>query len=323
MKLNLTRLFFVTFSFAAFASGAGAQGYPTRPVKIVVGYVAGGGPDTVARALAQKMGEILGQPFVVENRPGAGGTLATGMVAKSPADGYTLLAGETGQLVIAPYIYKTLSYNTLKDFTPIGLASSESVFLVASPKSNIKTLADLIRESKTNSGKISYGSSGVGTIHHITAEVFMQGAGIDMQHIPYKGSSQSVPAILAGDIPVLMSGFGSVAPHIRSGKLNLIAITTAKRPPSMPDAPIIGDLISGYDFPSETGLLAPAGLPGPVLAKLSNAIKLATESPEFIARFKDTGTMPSFMNPSEYTENLKTNLKKYEQAVSRAKIQPE
>jgi tripartite-type tricarboxylate transporter receptor subunit TctC len=323
MKLNLTRLFFVTFAFAAFASGAGAQGYPTRPVKIVVGYVAGGGPDTVARALAQKMGEILGQPFVVENRPGAGGTLATGIVAKSPADGYTLLAGETGQLVIAPHIYKTLSYNTLKDFTPIGLASSESVFLVASPKSNLKTMADLIRESKTNPGKISYGSSGVGTIHHITAEVFMQGAGIDMQHIPYKGSSQSVPAILAGDIPVLMSGFGSVAPHIRSGKLNLLAITTAKRPPSMPDAPIIGDLIAGYDFPSETGLLAPAGLPGPVLAKLSNAIKLATESPEFIARFKDTGTMPSFMNPSEYTENLKTNLKKYEQAVSRAKIQPE
>jgi tripartite-type tricarboxylate transporter receptor subunit TctC len=322
MRLNL-KLFFFTCAIAAVTSGVGAQDYPTRPVKIVVGYVAGGGPDSVARALAQKMGEILGQPFVVENRPGAGGTLATGIVAKSPADGYTLLAGETGQLVIAPYIYKTLSYNTLKDFTPIGLASSESVFLVASPKSNIKTMADLIRDSKANPGKISYGSSGIGTIHHITAEVFMQGAGINMQHVPYKGSSQSVPAILAGDIPVLMSGFGSVAAHIRSGKLNLLAITTAKRPPSMLDAPIIGDLIIGYDFPSETGLLAPAGLPVAVLAKLSNALKLATESPEFVARFKDTGTMPSFMNPNEYTENLKTNLKKYEQAVSRAKIQPE
>ena len=323
MKVNLKWLFFVTFAIAAFASGAGAQGYPTRPVKIIVGYVAGGGPDSVARALAQKMGEILGQPFVVENRPGAGGTLATGIVAKSLADGYTLLAVETGQLVIAPYIYKTLSYNTLKDFTPVGLASSESVFLVASPKSNIKTMADLIREAKANPGKISYGSSGIGTIHHITAEVFMSEAGIDLQHIPYKGSSQSVPAILAGDIPVLMSGFGSVAAHIRSGKLNPLAITTEKRPPSMPDAPIIGDLIKGYDFPSETGLLAPAGLPAVVLAKLSNAIKLATESPEFIARFKDTGTVPSFMDPSEYTKSLKANLKKYEQAVSLAKIQPQ
>ena len=323
MKSNLKRLFAVTCAIAAFTSGAGAQDYPTRPVKIIVGYVAGGGPDSVARALAQKMSESLGQSFVVENRPGAGGTLATGIVAKSPADGYTLLAGETGQLVIAPYIYKTLTYNTLKDFTPVGLATTEAVFLVASPKSNIKTMADLIREAKANPGKISYGSSGVGTIHHITAEVFKSGAGIDMQHIPYKGSSQSVPAILAGDVPVLMSGFGSVAPHIRSGKLNLLAITTAKRLPSMPDAPTIGDLIKGYDFPSETGLLAPAGLPPAVLAKLSNAIKLATESPEFLARFKDTGTVPSYKNPGEYTENLKANLKKYELAVSLANIQPE
>ena len=322
MKLNL-KLLFLTCAIAAFSSGAWAQDYPTRPVKILVGYAAGGGPDTVARALSQKMSEILGQPFVVENRPGAGGSLATGIVAKSPADGYTLLAGETGQLVIAPYIYKTLSYNTLKDFTPIGLASSESVFLVASTKSNIKTMADLIRESKANPGKIAYGSSGIGTIHHLSAEVFMQGVGIDMQHVPYKGSSQSVPAILAGDIPVLMSGYGSVAPHIRAGKLNLLAISTAKRPPSMLDAPIIGDLITGYDFPSETGLLAPAGLPVAVLTKLSNALKLATESPEFVARFKDSATIPSFMNPSEYTENLKINLKKYEQAVIRAKIQPE
>ena len=323
MKSGLKRLLLVASVIAAFSGGAIAQEYPTRPVKIIVGYVPGGAPDTIARALAQRLSETMGQPFVVENRPGAGGTLATGIVAKSPADGYTLLAGETGQLVIAPYIYKSLPYNTLKDFTPVSMATSEAVLLVADPKSNIKTLADLIREAKANPGKISYGSSGIGTIHHITAEVFKSGAGIDMQHIPYKGSGQSVPAILAGDVPVLMSGFGSVAAHIRSGNLNLLGVTTAKRLPSLPDAPAIGDLIKGYDFPSETGILAPAGLPPAVLTKLAAAIKQATESQEFIARFKDTGTVPAYKTPAEYAEIIKANLKKYEQAVSVAKVLPE
>ena len=323
MKSGLKRLLLVASVIAAFSGGTIAQEYPTRPVKIIVGYVPGGAPDTIARALAQRLSETMGQPFVVENRPGAGGTLATGIVAKSPADGYTLLAGETGQLVIAPYIYKSLPYNTLKDFTPVSMATSEAVLLVADPKSNIKTLADLIREAKANPGKISYGSSGIGTIHHITAEVFKSGAGIDMQHIPYKGSGQSVPAILAGDVPVLMSGFGSVAAHIRSGNLNLLGVTTAKRLPSLPDAPAIGDLIKGYDFPSETGILAPAGLPPAVLTKLAAAIKQATESQEFIARFKDTGTVPAYKTPAEYAEIIKANLKKYEQAVSVAKVLPE
>lgn len=327
MKLGSTRLvtavLAAAFAYTAFPSGAIAQDYPTRPVKIIVGYVAGGGPDSIARALALRLSEILGQPFTVENRPGAGGTLATAVVARSPADGYTLLAGETGQLVIAPYIYKSLPYNTLKDFTPVALATSEPVLLVASAKSNIKSVADLVREAKANPEKISYGSSGVGTIHHITAEVFKFGVGIDMQHIPYKGSGQSVPALLAGDVPVLMSGYGSVAPHIRSGALNLLAVTTASRIGPFPATPAMGEFIKGYDFPSETGILAPAGLPAPIVAKLALAIKQATDSPEFLNRFKETSIVANFKNSADYTENLKANLKKYESAVSMAKIQPE
>ena len=302
---------------------ANAQEYPNRPVKLIVGYVAGGGPDVVARVLAQKLTDILGQPFVVENRPGAGATLASGVVARSPADGYTLMVGETGQLVIAPYTYKNLSYNTLKDFAPIALVTSEAVLLVSNPKSGIKTLQDLIREAKANPGKLSYGSSGVGTIHHISTEAFAAGLGLDLQHVPYKGSGQSVPGILAGDVPVVASGYGGVIAHIRSGALNLLAVTTANRLPALPDTPSLSEVIKGYDFPSDTGLLAPAGVPPAVVSKLAAAVKQAMDSPEFANKFKNTGITLNYKSPVDYAEHLKVNLKKYEVATGQARIQPE
>jgi len=313
----------LAFASLALAPCAFAQDYPNRPVKVIVGYVAGGGPDVIARALSQKLGEILGQPFVVENRPGAGATLATAQVARSVADGYTLMVGETGQLVIAPYTYKSLPYSTLKDLTPIAQIVSEPVLLVSNPKSGIRNLQDLIREAKNNPGKLSYGSSGIGTIHHISAEAFKAGLGLDMQHVPYKGSGQSVPGILAGDVPVLTSGYGGVIPHIRSGALNLLAVTTPTRLPSLPETPSLSEVVKGYDFPSETGLLAPAGLPPAVVNKLAAAVKQAMESPEVVAKFKSTAITLTYKSPSEYAEHLKTTLKKYETATAQAKIQPE
>ncbi len=322
MKMN-RRALALAAAWLALTTCANAQDYPNRPVKVIVGYVAGGGPDTVARALSQKLGEILGQPFVVENRPGAGATLATAQIARSPADGYTLMVGETGQLVIAPYTYKNLPYNTLKDLSPIALVTTEPVLLVANPKSGIKNLQDLIREAKANPGKVSYGSSGIGTIHHISAEAFKAGLGLDMQHVPYKGSGQSVPGVLAGDVPVLTSGYGGVIPHIRSGALNLLAVTTPTRLPALPDTPSLGEVIKGYDFPSDTGLLGPAGLPPAVVNKLSAAVKQAMESPEFAARFKGTAIALAYKSPGEYAEHLRTTLKKYETATAQAKIQAE
>ena len=300
-----------------------AQDYPNRPVKLVVGYVPGGGPDMVGRALAQKLSDLLGQPFIVENKPGAGGTLATGVVAKTAADGYTLLVGETGQLVIAPYIYKSLSYKTLKDFTPVALVTSEPLLLVSNPKSNIKTLQDLVQQAKANPGVISYGSSGIGTIHHIAGEVFKAGAGIDLAHIPYKGSGQSVPAVLSGDVPVLVTSFAGAGGSIRAGTLNLLAVTSANRLPTMPNVLAVSEMLKDYAFPSEVGILAPAGLPPAILAKLTAAIKAASESPDFLSRFKDTSTIATYKTPTEYAENLRANLQKYEQATKLAKITPE
>ena len=323
MRLKLRHFALAALAMFTLASNSFAQDYPTRPVKIIVGFVAGGGPDIVARALSIKLQEILGQPFVVDNRPGAGGTLGGAVLAKSPADGYTLMVGETGPLAIAPFVYKAIPYDTLKDFAPVALVTSEPVLLVSSTKSNIKTLQDLVREAKANPGRISYGSSGIGTIHHIVGEAFKAGVGIDMQHVPYKGSGQSVPAILAGDVPVLVTSFGGAGAHIRSGALNLLAVSSASRVPLAPDTPSLSETIKGYDFQSEIGLLAPAGVPPTIVAKLAAAVKQASESPDFIARFKDTATVVTYKGPADYVENLKTSLRKYEQAVKLANIQPE
>jgi tripartite-type tricarboxylate transporter receptor subunit TctC len=300
-----------------------AQDYPNRTVRILVGYVAGGSPDFVARALAQKLTDLLNQPFVVENKPGGGGVTATAQIVKLPADGYTLLMGDTSQLGIAPYIFKSLPYDTLKDLTPIAGLTSEPLMLVSSAKSNIKSLSELVQLVKTNPGKINYGSSGVGSIHHIAMESFKADAGLDMVHIPYKGSGQSVPAILAGDVPILVTAYTASAPHIKAGTLNLLAVTSGKRWSRFPDIPSVAEVVKDFDFSAETGVLAPAGLPPAITNKLAQAIKQASESSDFLSKFKETGFSIGYMNPAEYTEQVKKNLRKYERAVSLAKIQPE
>lgn len=323
MNFKLKQLILAAAGVLAVGGNAVAQEYPVKPVKIIVGYVAGGGPDMVARAIGQKLGELLGQPFVVENRPGAGAVPATAAVAKSPADGYTLLLGETGQLVIAPHTSKTLPYNSLRDLVPVALVTSEPLLLVANAKTPFKSLEDVLRDAKASPGKIAYGSSGIGTIHHIAAEVLKSEAGIDLLHVPYKGSGQSVPGVLAGDVPLLITSYAGAGAHIRSGALNLLAVTSRNRLPSAPNVPAIAELYKGYDYQSEMGILAPAGTPPAVLNKLSAAIKQATESVDFAAKFKDTATVVAFRSGPEYAENLKRNMVKYEQAAKVAKLQPE
>lgn len=323
LKSLLLKSALAAVALCAWPMLAGAQEYPNKPVKIIVGYVAGGGPDMVARALGQKLTEILGQAFVVENRPGAGGSMATAQLTKMPADGYALLLGETGQLVVAPHIFKKLDYDPLKDLTAIARVSVEPLLLVSNTKGSIKTVQELLRDAKANPGKLDYGSSGVGSIHHITMEAFKSEAALDIGHIPYKGSGQSVPALLAGDVPLIITSFAAAGAHIRAGTLTLLAVSSPTRLPGMPQVPAIAEIVKDFDYASEMGLLAPAGLPPAVLAKLAAAIKQATESPDFIAKFKDTATAIVFNGPADYTTNLRNNLRKFERAVKLAKIQPE
>jgi tripartite-type tricarboxylate transporter receptor subunit TctC len=297
--------------------------YPTKPVKILVGYVAGGSPDFVARALAQKLGEILGQPFTVENRPGAGGVTATGQLSKLAPDGYNLLMGDTSQLGIAPHIFKNLPYDTLKDLTPIAGMTYEPLMLVTHARTNIKSMQELLAQIKANPGKINYGSSGIGSIHHIAMEVLKADAGLDIAHIPYKGSGQSVPALLAGDVPVLVTAFTASAPHIKAGTMNLLAVTSGKRWSRYPDTPSLSEFAKDYDYQAETGLLGPSGMSPAIVSKLSAAVKQALESPDFLAKFKETGFTIMYANPAQYGDIIRKNLAKYERAVKVAKIQAE
>ena len=320
MRIRFKQIALLMVSTLPFGLLAFAQEYPTRAVKIIVGNPAGGGPDTVARAFAQKLGELLGQPFVVDNRPGAGATTATGQVAKSPADGYTLLAGETGQLFVAPYVYKSLAYDTGKDFTPISMVATTAVIVVAHPKSGINSLQDLIREAKARPGKIDYGSSGIGSIHHISMATFIDDAGIDLVHVPYKGSGQSVSSILAGEIPILATAGAAGGSHIAAGKLIPLGVTTSYRLPGYPNVPPIGEVVKGFDFASETGFLAPAGLPPQVLNKLANAIQQAAQMPDLVENLRKSGIVVKATTPAEYADNIRVNLKKYERAVKIAKI---
>ena len=315
--------FAVACTLIAASLGLCAQEYPNRPVKITVGYVAGGGPDMIARALSLRLGEILGQPLVVENKPGAGGVMATAQLAKMPPDGYSLLLGETGQLVIAPHLNKSLPFDTLKDFTPIALITTDPMLLVAHPKAKLATVQDLIREAKRNPGKIDYASSGIGTIHHIAFEDFKAKAGLNILHIPYKGSGQSIPAALGGEVSLLVTTVTAALPHLRSGALVPLAVTSSRRLPILPQVPALGELVPDFEYSSEVGILAPAGLPPATSAKLAAAIKKAVESPEFVAQFKGTSVSVTYGGPAEYAENLRRNLRKYELAVRGAKIQPE
>lgn len=322
MRMHFKQMALVTVAAVAFVNGALAQDYPTRPVKIIVGNPAGGGPDIIARAYAQKLGEILGQPFVVENRPGAGATTATAQLARMPADGYNLLAGETGQLFVAPYVYTNIQYDTVKDFTPISMVATTAVLLVSNPSSGIKSIPDLIREAKARPGKLDFGTSGVGSIHHISMATLMEDSGINLVHIPYKGSGQSVASILAGDVPLLATSAPAAGQQIVAGKLIPLGVTTSFRLPGYPNIPPIGEFLKGFDFASETGFLAPAGLPPDVLNKLSNAIQKASEMPDLIEQFGKLGIRIKFTTPAEYAENIRVNLKKYERAVKIAKIPP-
>ncbi|MSQ51731.1 MAG: tripartite tricarboxylate transporter substrate binding protein [Betaproteobacteria bacterium] len=322
IRINLRSTIAIAL-LASFAKVAPAQSYPAKPVRIVVGYVAGGSVDLVGRSLGQKLSQNMGQAFVVENRPGASATLAASTVAKSPADGYTLLLGDTAPLVIAPFTNKNLAYDTLRDFTPISLIyAATGMALVSNAGTSIKTFQDLVREAKTNPGKLSYGSSGIASIHHLAMEVLKADVGMDIVHIPYKGSGQSIVAALSGEIHLLYSAITTVIPHIASGKVNLLAVGSPARQANYPNSPTLAELVKDFDVTGEFGVLGPAGLPQEVLVRLATAIRQAAESAELIDKFKDSGGVIISNTPLEYAEHIRRNLRKFERAVKLAKIEP-
>jgi tripartite-type tricarboxylate transporter receptor subunit TctC len=312
---------------AALACAGAAQAqsdFPNKPVRMIVPYAAGGLPDTMSRVVAARMAESMGQQVVVENRPSAGGIVGCEVVAKSPADGYTLLVADVGQVAINPALYSKLSYDPAKDFVAVSLIGTSTLFLAAHSSVPANNLTDLIKLAKAKPGSLNYGSSGTGSIHHLATEVLKAGAGVDIVHVPYKGTGQTIPALIGGQVSLAYSALPSIASHLKSGSLKVLAASTTKRSPQMPDVPTVAELtgLRDYDFAPEIGVLAPAGTPKPIVDKLSAEIAKAAKHPDTVQRYTALGIEPVGNTPEAYAEIIRASIPKYAHAVkiSGAKI---
>jgi tripartite-type tricarboxylate transporter receptor subunit TctC len=295
---------------------AAAQDFPNRPIKLIVPYAAGGLPDTMMRIVQLHTAEFLGQPIVIENRGGAGGIAGSEAVAKSAADGYTLLVADVGQVAINPYIFSKLPYDPQKDLTPVALIGTSRLFLCLHPSVPASTFQEFVAYVKKNPGKVNYGSSGVGSIHHLATEALKAALQLNMTHVPYKGMGQAVPALVSGEVQVLYSALPAIESYIRSGKLKMVAVSTLRRSPEAPEIPTVTELgVPGYHFAPEIGILAPAGTPPAVVEKLATELARAVRHPDTVARFKQLGIDAVGSTPQEYASAIRAANQRYSEVV--------
>jgi len=299
-----------------------AQGYPDKPLKLVVPFPPGGPTDIVGRLVAPKLAEGIGQPVVVENRPGAGGTVGSTAVARAPADGYTLLYGST-TLAIAPSLYRDLAYDPRTAFAPISLVSRGPIIAAVNAQLPAKTLKDFIALAKSSPGGINYGSAGSGTPPHLAAELFKTVAGVDLVHVPYKGGGPAVSDLAGGQVQVCFEGLPTLLPHIKSGKVRALAITGAKRDPALPEVPTFAEAgLPGYDANFWNGLVAPAGTPAEVIARLNSVLVQALATPEVHAALVRLGLEAAGTTPQQFGDFIAAEIDKWARVVkaSGAKI---
>ena len=316
---------FVAFVLSALLSfAAWAQAYPNRPVKVVVPYAAGGLPDTIARLVGQKLGESLGQQMVVENRGGAGGIVGTNEVAKAAPDGYTLLVADVTQIAVNPHLFANLPYEPLKELTGVSLLGTSPLYLVAHPSLAANDMKELIALVRSQPGKISYGSSGLGSIHHLAMEALKTGLKLDLVHVPYKGTGQSVPALLGGQVALLYSALPSIESHVKAGKVKILAISTAQRSQQTPDVPTVAEAgIPGYEFIAEIGYYAPAGTPREIVSRLAAEAQKAVKQPDVARRFGQLGIDPVGSTPEAYNAANQASFEKYAKVVRAAGVKIE
>ena len=303
----------------AFATGvASAQPYPSKPVRIVVPYAAGGAVDALARIIGARLQEQLGQPVIVENRAGAGGNNGADLVAKSPPDGYTILQNTNGQ-AISPAIYKTLPFDALKDFIPVTQLVGTSTVLVANPRVPAKTVKDLIALAKANPGKLNYGMTGVGNSLHLTMEMLKRAAGIDIQAIPYRGDALMNPALVAGEVDVAIVPIGTILPLIEGGQLRALAVNSAKRSPVLPDVPTVSeDAIPGFEASGWQGYFVPAHTPPDIVDRIYREAAKAVASTQ--ERLKAIGNEPVASTPAEFDARFRSDVEKFIKVVNEANI---
>src|SRR4051812_14282667 len=303
---------------------ARAQSYPNRTITLVIPFAPGGSTSIVGRVIADKMSELLGEKIVIDNRPGAGGTVGTKAVAKSDPDGYTIALGYTGTLAIGPSLYKNAGYDPRKDFAAIGLIGNAPNSLVVHPSFPAKTIGELIAYAKANPGKINFGSAGAGTVSHITGEYFASSAGIKLVHIPYKGTGPAMTDLLGGHIPMAFAPIPASHPNVSAGKLRALAVTSTTRSSLLPDVPTIAEsALPGFDASLYYGLAAPAGTPRPVIDKLNKALRDALASEEVKRQLTQDGTEITPGTPEDYAAFIDQDEKKWSQLVKASGVEQE
>ncbi|NUZ04668.1 Bug family tripartite tricarboxylate transporter substrate binding protein [Piscinibacter koreensis] len=279
----------VLIAFAAFATSVSAQNWPSKPVRLVVPFPAGGGTDLIARDLAAKL-QGSGYNFIIDNKPGSGGSLGLDAAAKAPADGYTLVLGQTSNLAINPSLYSKLPYDSVKDFTPVSLVARSPLVIVTSTTAPYKTLADVVKAAKDKPDTINYASSGSGTVAHLATELFQKAAQVKLTHIPYKGASQGITDVMSGQVQLYVSSIPTLLPYIKSGKMRPLAATSAKRLDDLPQVPTVDESgYKGFDAVTWFGVLGPANLPKDIVGRLNADINKALQDPALKKKLEDQG----------------------------------
>jgi tripartite-type tricarboxylate transporter receptor subunit TctC len=300
-------------------SGAGlalAQGFPNKSIKMIVPYPPGGPTDVQARIVAQKLGDLLGQSVVIENRGGAGGMLGSTVVAKSAPDGYTLLMGASGPQALGPLMAKEPPYDPVKDFTPISLVSYSPLMLVVHPKLNAKRVNDVIALAKDRPGALNYGSFGNGTMAHLAGELFKTMAGVNIVHVPYKGSAPAMAALLGGEIDFMFDTVITALPHVKAGKLAGLAVTKGTRSSAVPELPTVAEAaLPGFEAVSWIGLMGPAGMPKDVVDRLSGDMVKALADPVVRERLQAAGAEPVGSDAETFAKQMKSELARWEPVV--------
>jgi tripartite-type tricarboxylate transporter receptor subunit TctC len=299
----------------ACAQGAVAQDYPNRPITLVIPYPPGGGNDVMGRSVAEKMSKTLGQSIVVENRAGAGGSIATRQVARAAPDGYTLVLGGTGTLAVNPTLYDNVGYDPRKDFAPVGLIGTGQLILVINPNVPAQNVAELITLAKKEPGKLSYASSGIGSGIHLGAVLFEQMAGIKLAHIPYKGTAQALTDLVGGHVQIFFSSLPPAVSLAKEGKVRALAVAGPNRSPIFPDLPTVAETLPGYEAVLHYGIIAPAGTPDAIIRKLNAVLREAVNSPDTKMRMAADGTEPLASTPEEYAADIDKEEKKWSAIV--------
>src|SRR4051812_21898470 len=308
----------------AYTSASTAQAWPTKPIRLMVPFPPGGSTDIVARIVAQKLGERLGQPFVIENRGGGGGTIGAAATAKAAPDGYSLAIASTSTHVVAPGVYPKLDYDPIKDFTPVGLMAVSPYLLVVNPAVPAKSLKDLVDLAKKQPGKLNYASAGIGSTTHLAMEMLKPVTNTYMLHIPYSGNGPAGTAVVSGQVEILFGSLPALLPHAKSGRVRALAVGTPKRSPSLPEVPTVAESgYPGFDASLWLALVGPAGLPQPVVERINKELVALIATPELREALDKAGAEPLSGTPAELAALIRDGIPRYGKVIKAAGVKPE